>query len=325
MMVDMERRSRAYKSPDIIDHPDDLMWDFDFFHQRYGNGGDELSPGMVARLYEDICADEFPYDVLLVDNVAMFQEELYFMIVGDPNTARATTIELARAFRGVEARHARFLSKFKTTSAVDIYGVMKSIIAELLRMCQRKGIDVIWATESKNVWQNYGKSNMKILGQTAKLLAPWMKYADFIYRLNRTLGSRDTGNARLIEIPHAITDTFNPKNSLPGLKPTFEMTWPAFWEMVNSRTVTTQDDLDKVRVETSEEPEYGGSENDLEDAKKLWMDKAIKVGLMKSATDQAGVKALLGWLFDNDPPLTPDDALAQTQAGLDRIGEWSPV
>jgi len=324
LLIDNERRARSYKAPNGRDQPAQLRFTFDYFHDVYSEqmADGEWTPEALATLYKDITTDKFKYTVLLLDNAAMLQEELVMMLkIG----GQAATRTLAQQFRGVYTKNEMFIErKFKTSDAVSIYGIVKDLIGELLRVCQRKGIDVLVATESKNVWHQYGTRDMKILGQSAKVLSPFMKYADFVYRLSRMTGNRDLGTAKLITVPWAITDTFNPKNSLPGLKPKFEFTWEAFWELVASRGVTTQEELDSIKVEESEAPESTGDPSrDTEIAKSKWLSAAEEVGIISGRNDAPGMETLKALLAESN--LTPDDAADPSlfKKGLEAIQSYT--
>lgn len=298
LLIDNERRARAYKAENGRDKPRQLQFSFDYFHEVYKEQmkDGEWTPDALTAIYNDIKSGKFPYTVLLLDNAAMLQDDLVSMIM-DGGKELAT--RLTKAF-GAYNKHRTFIEyKWKPTSTVDIYGIVKSIIKKLLRVCQRNDIDVLTATEAKNVWQNYGTRDMKILGQSAKVLSPFMQYADFSYRLTRETGNRDLGTAKLVAVPYAILDTFNPKNSLPGLKPKFEFTWIEFWNLVTGRGVTTEDELSEIEVEESEMPEdIGDPERDLQIAKRKWLSAATEKRISK--------RKLVELLEKND--MTPDDA-----------------
>lgn len=323
LIIDEEGRSRQYRAPNGKDDPEQLLFAFDYFHEVYALALDdgELTSKALVQLYEDIRDGLFPYDCLLVDNAAMFQDDIRLLIL---EGGKAAAVALAKAFRGVHAKYQTFLDyKFKLTDTVGIYGLVKAVIEELLRICQRRGVDVLVATEAKNVWQNYGTSNMKILGQTAKVLEPWMKYADFAYELSRTKGSREQGTAELIAIPWARTDTFNPKNSLPGLPPLFEMKWPSFWEHVLARKVTTDEEWKQVEVEKAESPELDGDPvQELQQAKEELLLAATRKGIIKGPSDGPGVQVLKELLKAHG--LTSDDALAHKDECLGAVEAWKP-
>jgi hypothetical protein len=316
LLIDNERRARTYKASNGRDKPKQLLFSFDYFHERYAEQmpDGEWTPEALITLYEDVRGGKFPYTVLLIDNAAMLQEELVSMLL---DGGKPVCTKLAKAFRGVYNKHARFIEyNFKTSSTVDIYGIVKDVLEELLRVCQRKDIDVLVATESKNVWYKYGTRDMKILGQSAKVLSPFMKYADFSYRLSRETGNRDIGTAKLVDVPWAIMDTFNPKNSLPGLKPKFEFTWDEFWKLVTSRGITTQKELDEIKVEESEIPEETGDpERNREIAKKKWLSVAQDAGISK--------RRLVELLEKHE--LIPDDAAdpKKFKKGLEIIESYS--
>jgi len=323
LIIDEEGRSRQYRAPNGKDDPEQLLFSFDYFHEVYALAlaDGELTTKALIQLYEDIRDGNFPYDCLLVDNAAMFQDDIRLLIL---EGGKAAAQQLAKAFRGVHAKYQGFLDfRFKLTDNVGIYGLVKAVIEELLRICQRRGVDVLVATEAKNVWKDYGTSNMKILGQTAKVLEPWMKYADFAYELSRTKGSREQGTAELIAIPWARTDTFNPKNSLPGLPPLFEMKWPSFWEHVLARKVTTDEQWKEIEVEKAESPELDGDPvQELQQAKDELIAAATLKGITKGRSDTVGMAVLIDLLKVDG--LAPDDALEKKDECLAAVESWKP-
>ena len=128
LLVDMEYRDMSYKSPDDGDHPELLLFAYDFFQDEYNHG--DVTQDAITRLYTEIVSGEFPYDVLIFDNVALFQEEL-FVLLSDKRTAMA----VAKTVRGVYERNRLFLDyKFKPT---DSGGEQERL--ERLRHARRQG------------------------------------------------------------------------------------------------------------------------------------------------------------------------------------------
>ena len=305
LILDFEHRARTYKSSDAQDHPDKLYFAFDYFGSKYAEfmpDGD-FTLEALAAMYTEVREGKFEYTMFGLDNAAMLQDQI-IAILKAGNSRTVTPV--GAKFKGVAQKHAAFLNKYKASSNIDLYGLANSITLELLRAFQVKGIDVITTTEAKNVWHAYGTRDMRIKGQTAKVLRSFMRSADFVYRLSRTTGSREDGTAKLIAIPWAIMDTFNPKNSLPGLQPRFEFTWETFWEQVASRGIATKEALAEVEVERSHAPQGFDTDDAITVGKEQWLSAAKKAGIVTSDKDSAGIKHLKEIL--ESVGLTPDDA-----------------
>lgn len=323
LLLDKELRARTYRSPDNQDHPEALMWAFDFFHDAYDEHMEdgELTAAAFAALYRDIKDDTFDYDALLIDNAAMLQDDLLDMIrIG----GKAVAKKLAEQFGVYQKLRATIEYRFKPSDNTVIYQIVKAILSALLRLCRKRDIDVICATEKQNKWKDYGTRDMKVVGQTAKLLEPFMQYADFSYRLTRTKGSRDEGTAKLIPVPWAILDNINPKNSIPGLKPQFEMTWANFWMLALARGITTQADLDEVVIEKNEATEYEPTrEEQVAGIKDTWIATAIEKGIIKDRQDATGISHLIALLADTYATINAQPDLEHTQAeGITKINEY---
>jgi hypothetical protein len=315
----MEYRDMSYKSPDDVDHPEQLLFAYDFFQGEYNHG--DVTQDAVTRLYTEIVSGEFPYDVLIFDNVALFQEEL-FVLLSDKRVA----VSVAKTIRGVYDRNRLFLDyKFKPTDPGGYYPFLKSVIRGLLLACRKYGVDVITTTESRNVWQGYGTRDAKVLGQTAKAWDPWFQFADVLLVLSRIQGSREDGTARLVPLPTATMDTFNTKCSLPGIAPEFVFKdWGVFWGMVEGRQVPGQEDFAKVKVAQAERPEEQsvGPET-IAEAKKSIMALAIKHGALKGNKDKQGAGALV--LAGAEAGLDMDNALAHYPQWVELIKEKWPL
>jgi hypothetical protein len=319
LLVDMEYRDMSYKSPDDVDHPELLQFAYDFYQDEY-NGG-EVTLDALTRLYQEIVTDQFPYDVLIFDNVALFQEELY-VLLSDKKTALA----VAKTFRGVYERNRLFLDyKFKPTDPGSFYPFLKSVVRVLLLACRKKGVDVITTTESKNVWKGYGTRDQKVLGQTAKAWDPWFQFADVLLVLSRIQGSRDAGTAKLKPLPTATMDTFNTKCSLPGLAPEFVFNgWDVFWQQIESRSVPTEADFAKVKVKQAERPEEQSvGPQTINEAKFALADLAVKHGAMKNRNDPDGRAAVV--LAGAEVGLDMDNALAHYTQWTELIKEKWPL
>jgi len=298
LVFDREYRDEGYQGEE--DDHDRMLFAFQFFRDHYG----DFDVANLTQLYYDIKVGDFPFDVLIFDNATMWQEE-FFALMAEKQRA----MQIAKEFDGVYDRNRLFLDyKFKPTDPGGYYTLLKSAIRALLLACRRAGVDVIVTCESKNVWQNYGTRNAKILGQTAKVWDPWFQFSDQILVLSRVKGSRELGTARLTACPTAQMDTFNVKSSIPGIAPEFVMcNWDIFWKMAERRTVPTQDDFDELEIERAASPEK--EINTIEQAKMQILDVAERFGLIKGVNDKAGIKALKE--LGAEQGLSTDNALAE--------------
>jgi hypothetical protein len=326
LVIDMEYRDVTYQSPDG-DRPGDLLFAFDFLQDAYG----ELTGESLVKLYQDIASGKFGYDVLIIDNVALFQDEL-FVVLSDKREA----LQIAKALSGVYARNRTFLDyKFDPAKPTEFYPFLKSVIKELLLACRKSKVDVIVTTESRNVWKNYGSkakddaNKPKVLGKTAKALDPWFQFGDVILVLSRIKGNRDDGTAKLTTFPTATLDTFNTKCSLPGLAPEFVFeNWGVFWRMIEKREVPNQEDFDKVEIPAAEMPEGDGAGADIgletiADAKRALFELAVKRGALTGAKDKKGVATLL--LAGSEAGLDMDNALAEYTSWVELIEKNYPL
>jgi hypothetical protein len=325
LLVDMEYRDMSYKSPDDVDRPELLQFAYDFYQDEYNHG--EVTQDAFTRLYTEIVTGEFPYDVLVFDNVALFQQELY-VLLSDKRVALA----VAKTMRGVYEGNRMFLDyKFNPNDPGGYYPFLKKVIGALLLACRKKGVDVVTTTESKNVWKNYGSKSKdpekkaQILGQTAKAWDPWFQYADALLVLSRIEGSREEGTAKLTTYPTARMDTFNTKCSLPGLAPEFVFkSWDVFWSMIENRNVPTDEDFAKVEIPAAQTPEEETPGPDtIDDAKKAIMHLAIKHGVLKGNQDKQGAAALV--MAGAEADLDMDNALAHYPQWVELIKTKWPL
>lgn len=309
LVIDTECRDAPYKAPNSKDKPAKLLFAFDFFENTYG----PLSADSLIALYTDIVTRKFAHDVLIVDNVAIFQDELYIMLA-----QKADALKVARALSGVYERNRLFLdTRFSSTNSSDFYPFLKNVLKALLLACRRSGITVIATTESKNVWKNYGsrdpKKKPKIMGQTARALDPWFQFSDVLLVLSRIEGDRDSGNAKLKPWPTATLDTFNVKCSLPGVAPKFEFpNWEVFWQMIEKRDVPDAAKFAEVEIPAAEVSEDGtpGPET-IEEAKRAIAGLAVTAGIMASLSDKDGAEKLKE--LGAGKGLSLDNALAEYQ------------
>ena len=320
LILDKEYRSRTYRSANG-NQPEKLLWGFDYFHEAYG----DLDPDTFKQLYLDIKSGEVAYDTVLIDNAADMQNDIlsWFKALGQ-GFAR----EYTKTF-GVYYANASFIeTRFKATNAGGIYGLAKSIIGAFLVACRKADVDVIISTEAQNKWDNYGSRDAKILGQTGKVLEPFLKYADVVYELSRTVGNREKGTAKLIDVPWVAMDTFNPKCSIPGLAPKFQFTWPEFWQQVGKREVATAAQLAEVKIEAAKEAEEQEetAADAIRDAKDDWLATAQARAIISGKDDSAGIPKLILHLGETYSELLQCQDIDRIKAlhaqGLDKIREW---
>lgn len=300
LVFDREYRDQAYQSKTDEDDPERLLFAFDLFRDTYG----DFDAGNLRTLYRDITEGEFFYDVLIVDNATMWQEELFSMMA-----EKQEALAVAKAFEGVYNRNRLFLDhRFKPTDPGGYYTLLKSVIRALLLACRKNGVDVILTCESKNVWQNYGQRGAKILGQTAKVWDPWFQFADLLLVLNRIEGSREDGTAKLSTYPTAQFDTFNVKASLPGIAPEFVFdSWDVVWDMIEARKVPSREDLAKLKIQKAEQGEDAA--DTIKGAQRQIAELAVEYGIMKSMKDKDGADKLKA--LGAKEGLDMDNALAQ--------------
>ena len=241
LVLDYEARVTQYQGHDGDDYARHL-WAFDIYPEPFATPDAK----QLAALYADIVAGKVKPDVLIVDNVVLFQDELGLMM-----SDKATAIELARAF-SVYDRYRLFIEYNWRVGDNNWWGLMKAVIKQLLLACRKQQINVVVTTELKNVWQNYGSRDKnkpaKILGKTAKLLAPWLQMLDAVWQLSRK--EKDEGGKPVMkDAPTVQIDPFSPKASLVGIPPRFEFTdWQRIWQWIEERGVPTKEDFASVEV-----------------------------------------------------------------------------
>lgn len=298
LVMDREYRAESYQGE--ADDRESLLFAFDLWRDVYG----ELTPNSLIKFYQDITSGEFEYNVVVFDNLTLFQEELY-MLMGDVNAAKTVSKAL-----GIYERHRLFLDyRFRSTDPGSYYPLLKSVIRAILLGLRRASVDVITTTESKNVWKAYGTKDARILGQTAKAWDPWFQFADVLLVLERLTGNRNEGTAKLTPYPTARLDTFNVKCSVPGIPPEFVLRdWDGFWSMVEKRVVPTKEDFDKLTVAQAEQPEDTPVET-IKEAKRKLAELAIQHGLLKGMQNGVGAAALKAMGAEHG--LDMDNALAE--------------
>lgn len=292
LVIDKEVRSEQYLSSDGQDHPDALKWNFDLYRNEYGDSGESL-----VKLLSDIKSGDFKYNVVFFDNIAMFQYDLFGWLQD-----KAIANSVAKQAGNAANICSQFLAYKWKPYGTEYYHLLKTIIREMLVMLRKANIDVVGSTETRNVWHNYGKSGQKIVAKTAKVWDPWLQMSDVILVLNRVVGNRDLGNAKMRSHPTATMDTYNPKCSIPGVKPQFELKdWDTFWEMIATAQPATDSELSSVSIEQSENVEY--VPETLEEAKASILSMARERGFT--------TKKLLEIGSEYTPPLSNEDALSR--------------
>jgi hypothetical protein len=244
-----------YRSMDGLDHPEQLLFAFDYFPVQ----DDESIPECEDVIHLCQTVQSSDYNVLIVDNVVLLQE-LICLTADQADGALA----LMKAF-ALEPAYRMVASTFgKGIRDQTYWRLVKDVLRKLI-LGIRKGRHLIATTEEKNVWQNYGSrdrnSPPKIIGKTAKLLLPFLQYTDGILSLSRTLPPGSDGKPKLTDVPWAQVDTFNPKNRLVGLPARFEMRWDLLWECVDTRQIPTKEAMAEVITEAPQvvEEETGPS------------------------------------------------------------------
>ncbi len=209
---------------------------------------------------------------------------------GITNDAQANVLAAAIGFS--------LSQKVNPKNTASYYYILKGLIGAWLLCLRRAGVDVIVTSETKNVWQDYGKRGrdpatgdpyMKIVAQTAKLWPPWLQHADALFVLDRISGDRHKGEGTLMPYPTASMDTVNTKCSIPGVQPKFAFNnWDVFWDMVKLRRIPTAIDFKRVAIPGAVSSD-GDSEVTFEDARAIVVGYAKKLGVAKSAKDLASL------------------------------------
>lgn len=244
LVVDMESRAIRFQSQAYGKETDDPSRLLFVFNQFPGSDG-ELDYHEFIKLYNGINKGELDIDVLMLDNIVLFQGEL----LGWCQDKDVAT-EIAKSM-GVAYKFNKLLNNGWKTADPTWWQLVKTIIKEFLLTLRRKGIDFVGTTEMKNLWSGYGTSSMKILGKSASLLDPWLQICDTVWNLTRKLP-----DGTLQDTPRISLDMFNPKNSIMGIPPKFEFTgWAKIWEWEKARVIPTKADMQKLEVPTIELPE----------------------------------------------------------------------
>lgn len=257
LTIDKEVRSIRYQSKqhgEEGDVPEKLLFDFDLFPDELG----QISSKDFANLVKKIRSKENEYNVLIVENIAMFQTD----IEGWCQTAPGAKAILKAL--DIDKKHSNFLSYQYKVGKPGWWNIVKDILREFLLVCKRAGMDIVITTELKNEWENFGvrgtapdgKPFQRILGKTAKVWNYVVQIADVMWILERV---SDKIGAR----PTVKIDPMNPKLSIVGIPPQFEFeSWDKIWELVENRGVPTDDDYKEVDIDAVE---YREGDPDAED------------------------------------------------------------
>jgi hypothetical protein len=245
LVIDMESRVTAYRAEEygILDGTDDaarLLFSCDVYPPQ-----DVISLQQFFELFGNIRTGECKPDVLMIDNIALFQDEMAGWCQSKENCA--VLLDTA----GIKYKFANFLQFNFRVGDPNWWKLQKAVIKEFLMELRRHGIHFIGTTELKNVWQNYGdkgkdengQPKQRILGKSAALWEPWLQMCDVTWNLNRLV------NGKLIRTPRIELDRFAPKSSIVGIPPAFTFeNWDQIWAWEKSRGITTQAQLDELKA-----------------------------------------------------------------------------
>lgn len=309
--------------------PKRLIWDGELRDEAFQSDHDDPATGrFVFDLWGDLTLDNFvkhigalqdrvlPYNFIGIDNGYMFQEQFKSIM-----QTSAAAEQIAKAL-GVYGRFSGYLgTRFNVNEAASYSWLCKNIIREWLLLVRKAGIDMVVSTESKNVWENYGKRGrdpqtgepyMKIKGQSVNLWPTWIGMADAVYIFDRM--KEDGKERRLLTYPIARVDPWNPKCSLPGLATQFEFKdWSVVWKMLEARRVPTKADLDLIRV-----PGVVFADNDGLETNKDALNAIFKFGKAKLGWDKLGMEA-----FAKEHGFDLEEALYQYFDWIEAINERS--
>lgn len=257
LIIDKEARILEYNSEfhgQKADLPEKLLFSGKLWPDELG----EFSKDQFIALVAEIKSGSVKPDVICIDNMWMFQEQLY-----EWTQQQAWARELCAAL-GIELKYANFISTRWSTYDPAYWNMVKEILRQFIMTIKRARIDLVVTTEQTNKWENYGvkgrgpdgKPLMRILGQTAKAWDTAFKMADVVWSLSRV-------TKKLNDIPIVQLDPFNPKCSIVGLPPKFKFTtWPRLWQLRAERNVNTGEAFEEI---TMPEPEYVGDGLDEEE------------------------------------------------------------
>lgn len=251
LIIDMEARAHAYRAQDYgleTDDPAKLLFAFDVYPEV-----DVITADQFVFLFESIKAGRVKPDMIGIDNIVLFQDEISGWC--QEKSIAASLVEAA----GIKHKFRMFLDYNWKVGEPNWYRLMKSVLKEFLMELRRKGINFVGTTELKNVWQNYGKKGydtdgqpfQRIVGKSASLWDPWLQICDTVWNL-----TRKTQANKLQARPTIELDRFVPKCSIVGVPPQFVFaSWLDIWAMESARLIPTNEQLDKLDAPQVEYPD----------------------------------------------------------------------
>jgi hypothetical protein len=231
LLIDMKiGRSDVYKSPDSSDHPDKLMWAFEYLAVPVPTATD------IQLLMIAVHKGECPFNSIIIENVLLLQNlmQQYWSI-------KANLVSTASIYGLAQSRQLT-AKDFKPYDAGTL-SLMKTIFSLFIQDLRKSGIDILVTTPLHNIWTGYGQSGygpdglpkMRVLGKSAMMWDAWQQWADTLWILERTKEVK--GLKQLKNLPTVSMDVFVPKNSFPGLPSVFEWPgWETVWDWHENRT-----------------------------------------------------------------------------------------
>lgn len=254
LIIDMESRASSYRAQDYgldKDDPARLLFTFDVYPDEGA-----ITLEQFCELVKDIDKGTLRYDMIGIDNIALFQDEM----AGWCETQDGAR-KLTQACGSYTKAKAFIESKRWAVGDPAWWKLQKNSIKEFLLLLRRKRIAFVATTELSNKWQDYGKKGyaadgmpfMRIIGKSAALWEPWKQIGDTVWNLKRRTSANEIMTAPQIEL-----DRFAPKCSIVGVPPQFGFTsWGDIWTMEAARVVPTKADVKKLEPPRVEFPESG--------------------------------------------------------------------
>ncbi len=292
IVLDKEVRSIRYQSEEhgeTEDVPEKLLFSFDLYPDETG----QVSAKQFVELIKKFEDEENEYNVLIIENQAMFQGD----IEGWCQTASDAKVVLTAL--GLEKKYLNFLAYSFKPATPPWWNMVKDIAREFLLVAKRANMDIVITTEMRNEWENYGvrgtapdgKPWARIKGKTAKLWNFVMQIADVCWMLDRNV-------EEITAKPTIKIDPLNPKLSIVGVPPTFKFTsWERIWEWEKARGVPDDEAFAEVEIDAVEyregDPDNEDSGADpLELGKKKLIEDLEEYGYKDRAAVGAGLKKL---------------------------------
>ena len=203
----------------------------------------------VAEAYERLTADDTQVGALVIDNISLLQDQI----------ADVLQAGNARQIRGLFARFNvdhylpvdGVITKWAQQRDPSFWAALKLIPKRLVLTCLKHRIHFVGSTEEGNLWQNYGRSDAKVIGKKANALKTWMQFTDAVIFLER-----DPNQAKA---PVGKINPLQPKMRIQGMNPSWRMDWPGFvaeLEAALARDIQPIPEAAKVSTDViSEEPE----------------------------------------------------------------------